>query len=193
MPSRSIRWSWISRIPLMLITSSFAFSAMGETDQGEVTKMLQPDQLTLRTPERVLQPGLAVTPQEADYGITQYANRPLPKPYLVPLDPASPDKTVVIEAEAPSVAKEYDTWVIYQDNPIDSGAESRIYAKITDEYAKNRCLTGYDCPGERMDLPEWPTEDEGASSEASLEIFKVDMGSPINPIPELNDLPFPKQ
>lgn len=171
--------------------------------------MMSPEQLMLRTVDRRLDLDLSAAPITPDYEIISKPNAPAPEPYVVPLQEVQPDDVTVIAAaekvepdpfegftiiEAAEKAKPklLDTWLIVQDNAIESVGEAGVYARVSQEYDLGQCLPGFDCPASGMELPEWPAEAvRSDSNTAPSEVFRFDVITPFSPIPELDALPFP--
>lgn len=219
MPNRYAQCSLISAPYLLALLPLFCVSlALAQGDSELEAKddvafaeddMMSPEQLMLRTIDRRLELGLATTPIAPEYEIISKKNPPLPEPYVVPLQEVQPDNVTVIEAvekvepnpfegftiiEAAEKAKPklLDTWLVVQDNVLESTGEEAVYARVSGQYDLGQCLPGFDCPATEMELPEWPAEAFSSDNNTvPSEVFRFDVITPFSPIPELDELPFP--
>ena len=198
MQSRFIRLNWSLKpshafgMALMVLVSMSSYSAEEiQPQEASDNPMLSPESLTELTVDRVLERGVAVTPEPPPYGLIEHVDPVIPEPIVVPPEAPLDEEMIVFENGIAEPPPKLDTWVVYQDNSLDPNAESEIFRRINSEYTSTACLPGFDCPIDSMVLPEWP-EDVPATPGGAIQVFDAEDLIPlIDPIPELRELPFP--
>ena len=192
MPSRSIRWSLASQLLLGCI---LAPSALALDDSPDIDLIEDPlaAEFAQQFEQRLLPPEAPYDPVEAGYTAITPEQIILPDPVVIPPGEPVKDEMVIVAAAVPAAVVEAPPeWVLYQGNLNTTNPEEQLFQRINREYGvvAEACIPGDDCPPDVMELPAWP--EQPAAEQPPFEIFDTDLISPFAPIPELENLPFPR-